>query len=224
MRRLLVSAGLLLVIGSVCVLASRGLLAVMGGSGSATALDDAQDHRDQWMVANRLFAAGLLMTIPGLCLRHASRGEVSLWARSWSTAAHTVLVTGCVLGLTLAVLRLGFGGIGATEISWDLVRMVRSTNEVLVVGAAVVFGLGFVLDAGFLWSDDRFGPATAVLSLVAGLGLIGSAVLDAGDAPWPPFVCLLVLGLSMLMRALDGSSADALTAPERRPPPGGTPG
>jgi hypothetical protein len=183
MRRLLASAGLLLMIGSACVLASRGLLVVMGGTGSATALGDARDHRDQWMAANWLFAAGLLLTIPGLCLRHASRDEVSLWARSWSAAAHTVFFTGCVLGLTLAVLRLGFGGIGATEVNWDLVRMVRNTNEVLVVGAAVAFGLGFVLDAGFLWSDDGFGPATAVLSLVAGLGLIVSAVLDAGTAP-----------------------------------------
>jgi hypothetical protein len=208
MRRLLVSAGLLLIIGSTCVLAARGVL---------------DDDRDQWMAANWLFAAGLLLTIPGLCLRHASRGEASLWARSWSTAAHTVFFTGCVLGLTLAALRFGFGGIGDTEIDWGLLRLVRSTNDAFLVGVVVAFGLGFVLDAVFLWSDDGFGPAAAVLSIVAGLGLIGLAVIDGGNAPGPLFALLVVLGLSMLMRALDGSSTGAITAPERRPPPGGTP-
>lgn len=211
MRRLLVSAGLLLIIGSACVLAGRGVL------------DDARDHRDQWMAANWLFAAGLLLTIPGLCLRHAARGESSLWARSWSTAAHTVFFTGCVLGLTLAGLRLGFGGIGDTEIYRVLLRFVRGTNDALLVGVAVAFGLGFVLDAGFLWSDDGFGPLAAVLSIVAGLGIIGLTVIDDRNAPSPAFALLVVLGLSMLMRALDGSSTGAVTAPERRSPPDGTP-
>jgi hypothetical protein len=222
MRRLLMYAGLLLIIGSACVLVSVTMLAAR----PTPLLKEMRDYHDQWMAANWLFAAGLLLTIPRLCLRQASRREGSPSARSWSTAAHAVFFTGCMLGLTLAALRLGFGGIGGAEIGGSLLRMVWSTNNALCVGVFVVFGLGFVLDAVFLWSDDGFGPAAA-MSIFAGLGLIGwaviDAVIDAGTAPWPPFAVLVVLGFSLLGRALDDSSTGALTAPGRRPPPGGTP-
>jgi hypothetical protein len=212
MRRLLVYAGLLLIIGSACVLASL----TMRGGGPTTHLNEMRDYHDQWMAANWLFAAGLLLTIPGFCLRHASRGEGSPSARSWSTAAHAVFFTGCVLGLALAALRLGFGSLGDVEIDRSLLWMVRGTNNALFVGVFVVFGLGFVLDAVFLWSDDGFGPAPA-MSIVAGLGLIGLAVIDAviDDviAAWAPFASLVVIGFSLLARALDDSSTGSFTAP-----------
>lgn len=223
MRRSLGCAGLLLIIGSACVLATPSLSVTMRGAEITDLLDEMRDNHGRWMAANWLFAAGLLLTILGLCLRQTSRRAGSPEARSWSAAAHAIFFTGCVLGLVLAALRLGFGGIGQSEIDTGLLRMVSDTNDALFVGVVVAFGLGFVLEAGFLWSSDGFGLLAAWLSIVAGLGLIGLEVTDAGIAPWLPFALLVVPGAALLVRALVGGSTGALTTPERPPPPAGTP-
>jgi len=154
-------------------------------------------------------AAGALVAIPGLVLRHVSRMNVSVLAKSLSAAAHTVFITGCLLGLTLAALRLGYGATEPTTVDRGLLWMVWGTNNTLLLGLVLVFGFGFLLDAGFCWSGlDTLGQAAALLSTAVGLLLIGSGVADvAGISPMTPFLTMAVLGFVLLIRAIDNAPA-----------------
>jgi len=95
--------------------------------------------------------------------------NVSVLAKSLSAAAHTVFITGCLLGLTLAALRLGYGATEPTTVDRGLLWMVWGTNNTLLLGLVLVFGFGFLLDAGFCWSGlDTLGQAAALLSTAVG--------------------------------------------------------
>ncbi|MFC4948610.1 hypothetical protein [Pseudonocardia sp. GCM10023141] len=196
MRAALVLAGSTMAVGACAAMASALMLRPPELGGNRTAV----------LVACWLFAGALVVMLPAFVLRHRLRGpDLPERARAYSAAAHTVFATGCLIGLWAAVLRLDVARhIQDRAAEWVSFAPVTAQLRAMTV----LFGLGLILDAGFVRCTLRtHARTTAAAAIAGGLVLIVAPVTGIDISRWVPFGLSFGLGLGLLARGVDPAPA-----------------